>query len=89
VQLRLVQLPAVVSTVLSSLRLALAQAWVLLVAGELLEASWGLGYLLVDSQQNGRIDRLFLTIILLGVLGKITDSLVSLLERFLLKHWGS
>jgi sulfonate transport system permease protein len=89
VQLRLVQLPAVVSTVVSSLRLALAQAWVLLVAGELLEASWGLGYLLVDSQQNGRIDRLFLTIILLGVLGKITDSLVSLLERFLLKHWGS
>lgn len=87
--LSLVQLPAVVPAVISSLRLALAQAWLFLVAGELLGASLGLGYLLVDSQQNGRIDRLFLTIILLGVLGKTTDSLVGLLERFLLKRWGS
>ncbi|MGV8913498.1 MAG: ABC transporter permease [Rhodoglobus sp.] len=87
--LSLVQLPAVVPAVISSLRLALAQAWLFLVAGELLGASLGLGFLLVDSQQNGRIDRLFLTIILLGVLGKTTDSLVGVLERFLLKRWGS
>ncbi|WP_010202645.1 ABC transporter permease [Salinibacterium sp. PAMC 21357] len=87
--LSLVQLPAVVPAVISSLRLALAQAWLFLVAGELLGASLGLGFLLVDSQQNGRIDRLFLTIILLGVLGKLTDTAVGLLERFLLKRWGS
>ncbi|WP_307842034.1 ABC transporter permease [Salinibacterium sp. SWN1162] len=87
--LGLVQLPAVVPAVISSLRLALAQAWLFLVAGELLGASLGLGFLLVDSQQNGRIDRLFLTIILLGVLGKLTDAAVGVLERFLLKRWGS
>lgn len=87
--LSLVQLPAVVPAVISSLRLALAQAWLFLVAGELLGASLGLGFLLVDSQQNGRIDRLFLTIILLGLLGKLTDTAVGLLERFLLKRWGS
>ncbi|CAN5288928.1 ABC transporter permease [soil metagenome] len=87
--LGLVQLPAVVPAVISSLRLALAQSWLFLVAGELLGASLGLGYLLVDSQQNGRIDRLFLVIILLGVLGKVTDSLVGLLERYLLRRWGS
>ncbi len=86
--LSLVQLPAVVPAVISSLRLALAQAWLFLVAGELLGASLGLGFLLVDSQQNGRIDRLFLTIILLGVLGKLTDTAVGVLERFLLKRWG-
>jgi len=87
--LSLVQLPAVVPAVISSLRLALAQAWLFLVAGELLGASLGLGFLLVDSQQNGRIDRLFLTIILLGLLGKLTDTAVGLLERFLLQRWGS
>lgn len=86
--LGLVQLPAVVPSVISSLRLALAQSWLFLVAGELLGASLGLGFLLVDSQQNGRIDRLFLVIILLGVLGKITDGLVGLLERYLLRRWG-
>ena len=48
----------------------------------------GLGFLLVDSQNNGRIDRIFLTIILLGILGKTTDALIGLVERGLLKRWG-
>jgi sulfonate transport system permease protein len=87
--LGLVQLPAVVPSVISSLRLALAQSWLFLVAAELLASSLGLGHLLVDSQNNGRIDRLFLVIILLGVFGKVTDALVGLLERYLLKGWGS
>jgi sulfonate transport system permease protein len=86
--LRLVQLPAVVPSVISALRLALAQSWLFLVAGELLGASMGLGFLLVESGQNGRYDRLFLTIIILGILGIITDSLIGVLERYLLKRWG-
>ncbi len=86
--LRQVQLPAVVPSVVSGLRLALAQAWLFLVAAELIASSMGLGFLLVDSQNNGRVDRLFLTIILLGILGKTTDALIGLLERYLLKRWG-
>lgn len=83
-----VQLPAVIPAVVSGLRLALAQAWLFLVAAELLGSTMGLGFLLVESQNNGRIDRLFLAIILLALLGKITDALVGLLERFLLRRWG-
>lgn len=86
--LGLVQLPAVVPAVISGLRLALAQSWLFLVASELLGAAMGLGWLLVDSQNNGRLDRLFLTILLLGLLGLITDVLVGILERQLLKRWG-
>ncbi len=58
------------------------------VAAELIASSMGLGYLLVESQNNGRVDRMFLTIILLGVFGKTTDALVGVLERYLLKRWG-
>jgi len=86
--LRQVQLPAVVPTVVSGLRLALAQAWLFLVAAELIASAMGLGFRLLDSQQNGRIDRMFLVIILLGILGKTTDALIGLLERYLLKRWG-
>lgn len=86
--LRQVQLPAVVPSVVSGLRLALAQSWLFLVAAELIASSMGLGFLLVDSQNNGRVDRMFLTIILLGILGKTTDALIGLLERSLLKRWG-
>lgn len=83
-----VQLPAVVPSVVSGLRLALAQSWLFLVAAELIASSMGLGFLLVDSQNNGRIDRIFLAIITLAVLGKATDSLIGVLEKFLLKRWG-
>ncbi|WP_166871849.1 MULTISPECIES: ABC transporter permease [unclassified Salinibacterium] len=86
--LRQVQLPAIIPTMVSGLRLALAQSWLFLVAGELLGASMGLGFLLTDSQSNGRLDRMFLTIILLAVLGKVTDALIGLLEKYLLKRWG-
>ena len=83
-----VQLPAVVPSVVSGLRLALAQSWLFLVAAELIASSMGLGFLLVDSQNNGRIDRIFLAIIALAILGKATDSIVGLLEKYLLKRWG-
>ena len=82
------QLPAVVPSVISALRLALAQAWLFLVAAELIASSMGLGFLLVDSGNNGRIDRIFLAIILLAVLGKLTDSLVGLFERWAVKRWA-
>ncbi|HEY8589809.1 MAG TPA: ABC transporter permease [Naasia sp.] len=84
-----IQLPSILPSVVSGLRLALAQAWLFLVAAELIGASMGLGFLLVDSQNNGRIDRMFLAILLLGILGKTTDALVGLLERQLLRRWGS
>ena len=83
-----VQLPAVLPSVVSGLRLALAQSWLFLVAAELIASSTGLGFLLVDSQNNGRIDRIFLAIVLLAVLGKTTDALIGLLERYLLRRWG-
>lgn len=83
-----VQLPAVVPSIVSGLRLALAQSWLFLVAAELIASSMGLGFLLIDSQNNGRMDRIYLAIILLAVLGKSTDALIGLGERALLKRWG-
>lgn len=83
-----VQLPAVVPAVVSGLRLALAQSWLFLVAAELLASSMGLGFLLTDSANNGRMDRIFLAILLLAILGKSSDTLVGLGERALLKRWS-
>ena len=83
-----VQLPAVVPALFSGLRLALAQAWLFLVAAELLAASMGLGYLLTESQQNGRVDRIILTIILLATIGKTTDALLGIAERWAVRRWA-
>ncbi|MET3720482.1 MULTISPECIES: ABC transporter permease [unclassified Arthrobacter] len=83
-----VQLPAVVPAVFSGLRLALAQAWLFLVAAELIASSMGLGFLLIDSQNNGRTDRLFLAIVLLAVIGKLADALLGLAEKWAVKRWA-
>lgn len=83
-----VQLPAVVPSLFSGLRLALAQAWLFLVAAELIAASMGLGFLLTDSQNNGRTDRLLLAIVLLAVLGKATDALLGLAEKWAVRRWS-
>jgi len=82
-----VQLPAVVPSTVSALRLALAQSWLFLVAAELIASSMGLGFLLLDSGQNGRIDRMFLAIISLALLGKATDSILGLFEKWATAKW--
>lgn len=82
-----IQLPAVVPSIFSGLRLALAQAWLFLVAAELIASSMGLGFLLTDSQNNGRTDRLILAIILLAVLGKITDVILGFAEKRAIARW--
>nr|WP_286310990.1 ABC transporter permease [Agromyces mangrovi] len=82
-----VQLPAVIPETIAGLRLALAQAWLFLVAAELLGASMGLGFLLTDSTNTGRLDRTFLAIILLAVIGKLSDSLIGVFERWAVRRW--
>lgn len=83
-----VRIPAALPTILSGLRMALAQAWLFVVAAELLASSQGLGFLLVDSQNNGRVDRMILAIILLAVLGKVCDTLFAFAENRALKKWA-
>jgi sulfonate transport system permease protein len=82
-----VQLPAVLPSVISGLRLALAQSWLFLVAAELIASSSGLGFLLVDSQNNGRVDRILLAIVLLALLGKTTDAAIGVFERWAGRRW--
>ena len=83
-----VQLPAIAPGALAGLRLGLAQGWLFLVAAELIASSVGLGFLLIDSQNTGRTDILLLAIVLLAVVGKITDGLLGLAERRLLRRWS-
>ncbi|WP_053385350.1 ABC transporter permease [Leucobacter celer] len=84
---RTVQLPAVVPSVVSGLRLGLAQAWLFLVAAELIAASMGLGWMLSDSQTSGRVDRILLSIVLLALLGTITNAILVVFEKAVLRRW--
>jgi sulfonate transport system permease protein len=78
-------LPAALPTYVVSLRAGLGLGWMFVVAAELMGASEGLGYLLVDGQQLGKPAQIVAAIITFAVLGKITDSILASLAAPLLR----
>lgn len=83
---RRVLLPAALPALLTGLRNGLSLAWMFMVAAELIAASRGLGYLLTDGRETGRADLVLAAIVLLAVLGKLSDSAMAAVERRAL-HW--
>lgn len=81
---RRVLLPAALPAILTGLRNGLSLAWMFMVAAELIAASRGLGYLLSDGRETSRADIVLSAIVLLAVLGKLSDGLMLALERRLL-----
>jgi sulfonate transport system permease protein len=75
---RRILLPAVLPAYVIALRQGLGLGWMFVVAAELLGASEGLGYLLVDGQQLGKPAQIVAAIVVFAVIGKTTDWLVSL-----------
>jgi sulfonate transport system permease protein len=73
-------LPAAAPAVLTGLRSGLSLSWMFLVAAELIAATKGIGYLLTDGRETGRADLVLVAILLLAVLGKISDSVLKWLE---------
>lgn len=81
-------LPAVFPQIAQALHLAIGSAWIFLVAGEMVGAQSGLGYLIIDARNNLRADVLVADIILIGVIGLLLDSLIGLAEKKIWKNWG-
>lgn len=75
-----VLLPSAAPSLLAGARLGLNQAWLFLVAAELLGATAGLGWQLQTAQRNGQIELVLVTIVLFAVLGKLTDSVLAAVE---------
>jgi len=65
--------------------LSLGIAWLGLVVAELMGASEGVGYMIMDARQFSQTDVVFVGIIIFAVVGKLTDSFVRVLEKRLLK----
>ena len=76
--IRRILLPAVLPSYVVSLRSGLGLGWMFVVAAELMGASEGLGYLLIDGQQLGKPAEILAAIIVFALLGKTTDWLIQL-----------
>src|SRR5439155_9910564 len=67
--------------ILTGLRAGLSLAWMFVVAAELIAASNGLGFLLVDGQATMRPDRVLASIVAFALLGRISDAALGAIER--------
>ena len=81
---RRILLPAVLPHYVIALRSGLGLGWMFVVAAELLGASEGLGYLLIDGQQLGKPAEIVAAIVAFAVIGKLSDwVLVAVTSPFL------
>ena len=74
--IRRILLPAVLPAYVVALRVGLGLGWMFVVAAELIGASEGLGYLLLDGQQLGKPAQILAAIVIFAILGKATDWLI-------------
>jgi sulfonate transport system permease protein len=71
-------LPAVLPAYVVALRVGLGLGWMFVVAAELMGASEGLGYLLLDGQQLGKPAQILAAITIFAIIGKATDWLIEI-----------
>jgi NitT/TauT family transport system permease protein/sulfonate transport system permease protein len=83
--LRSVLIPAALPQIITGLRLGFGYAWRALLGAELFASASGLGYLITDSQAMARVDRVFVGIITIGLLGVFFDTLL----RFAVRRAGA
>lgn len=78
---RKVVLPAALPTILTGIRLAAAFAILIIVAAEMMGASSGLGYILMNSQYNFDILKMYSAIIILALIGLTVNYILVWFER--------
>jgi sulfonate transport system permease protein len=71
---RRVLLPATLTAYVTGLRSGLGLAWMFVVAAELMGASRGLGYLMLDGQTTSRPELVLAAIVTFAALGKLSDA---------------
>lgn len=72
-QILRIVLPSALPYLLVGLRIAIGQSWLFLVAAELIASTRGLGFLLIDGENTARPDVMLVGILVLAVLGKLSD----------------
>lgn len=79
-----VLIPATLPGVMDTLRVTMGWAWTFLVVAELVAADKGLGYMILNAMRGLFTEKIFLGIIVIGLLGLITDQSLKALRRWLL-----
>ena len=83
-----VLVPSSIPFVITGMRLAMGNAFMTIVAAEMISADSGLGYMIFNARQFYQTGQMFVGLITIGVLGFLTDRVLSIGARLALRKYG-
>ncbi len=83
--LRTVAIPTAGPMIFAGIKVALNASWVTLVAAELVASTKGLGYMIQMARQVGRIDVVFMGVLVIGAFGALFSFILDMVEKKLVK----
>ena len=81
----LLVIPHSAPNIFTGLRVGLSSCWMCVVAAELVSSTTGLGYMIMNARQFGQTDVVIVGMLTIGVLGKVMDSLLKLVEKLVIR----
>ena len=81
-----IRLPSAVPNILVGMRIGLGYSWRAIIGAEMIAAVSGIGYLILDAQAMSRTDKVIVGIIVIGLVGYLTDVIFGLILKRL--HHG-
>ena len=81
-----IRLPSALPDILVGMQIGLGYSWRAIVGAEMIAASKGLGYMILDAQALSRTDKVLVGILLIGIIGCVTDKLFGLCVKAVGRH---
>jgi sulfonate transport system permease protein len=78
---RQVILPGALPQVLTGLKVGLGNAWICVVAAEMIAATSGIGYMLMDGRALAQPGKVILAMLIVGIIGKLMEDILQRLEK--------
>lgn len=74
-----IRLPYAMSDILVGMRIGLGYSWRAIISAEMIAASAGLGHMILFAQQMSRTDKVIVGILVIGIVGYLTDRLFAII----------
>ena len=81
----MVIIPGAAPNIFTGFRVGLSSCWMCVVAAELVSSNTGLGFMIMNARQFGQTDVVIVGMLIIGLIGKIMDSLLKVIERRVIK----
>ena len=86
---RKVVLPSAIPSILTGVRISLAVSVIVLIVSEMVAATSGLGFLILDAERNYLTGKMFAGVLTMGVIGACLNALAQWIEHYLLAYRGA